>query len=157
VIHRDLGRHVRGHLQERLAVGGHEGRRLAQPLERRAQLALLGHQAERVVAEQVADRLHLRQDELAARGLTVLAASEDATAPTLPYAGLNASASIMKKVSFTYWRDGKYFLGFLNQYPEYETQARTKAELLQNLKDLLKDIGSGEVPYIRPVVQMPVA
>ena len=32
----------------------------------------------------------------------------------------------MKTVSFTYWRDGKHYLGFLNEYPDYQTQARTK-------------------------------
>ena len=41
----------------------------------------------------------------------------------------------MKKISFTYWRDGKFYLGFLNQYPDYQTQARTKSELTENLKD----------------------
>jgi hypothetical protein len=30
------------------------------------------------------------------------------------------------KNSFTYWRDGKYYIGFLNQYPDYQTQAKTK-------------------------------
>ena len=55
----------------------------------------------------------------------------------------------MKKVSFTFWRDGKYYLGFLNQYPDYQTQATTKSELTENLTELLKDIESREVPYIR--------
>lgn len=63
----------------------------------------------------------------------------------------------MKKISFTYWRDGKFFLGFLNQCPDYQTQARTKRELTENLKDLLKDIESREVPYIRRVEEMPGA
>ena len=39
----------------------------------------------------------------------------------------------MKKVSFTYWRDGKYYLGFLNQYPDDQTQATTKNEFTENL------------------------
>ena len=55
----------------------------------------------------------------------------------------------MKKISFTYWRDGKHYIGFLNQYPDYQTQATTKNELTENLKDLLKDIELREVPYIR--------
>ncbi len=63
----------------------------------------------------------------------------------------------MKKISFTYWRDGKLYLGFLNQYPDYQTQATTKSELTENLKDLLKDIESREVPYIRKVEQILVA
>ena len=63
----------------------------------------------------------------------------------------------MKKVSFTFWRDGKYYLGFLNQYPDYQTQAKTKSELTDNLTELLKDIESREVPYIRKVEELLVA
>ena len=63
----------------------------------------------------------------------------------------------MKKVSFTYWRDGEHYLGFLNQYPDYQTQATTKNELTDNLAELLKDIESEEVPYIRKVEELLVA
>jgi predicted RNase H-like HicB family nuclease len=63
----------------------------------------------------------------------------------------------MKKLTFTYWRDGKFYIGFLNQYPDYQTQGRTKSELIENLKDLLKDIDSREVPYIRKVEELLVA
>ena len=63
----------------------------------------------------------------------------------------------MKTVSFTYWRDGKFYIGFLNEYPDYQTQGKTKSELLDNLKDLLKDIVSREVPYIRKVEELLVA
>ncbi len=58
----------------------------------------------------------------------------------------------MKTLKFTYWKDGNYYLGFLNDYPDYETQGESKEELVSNLKDLLIDIESGEVPYIRKVV-----
>ena len=63
----------------------------------------------------------------------------------------------MKKISFTYWRDGKHYIGFLNQYPDYQTQASTKNELTENLKELLKDIESREIPYIRKVEELLVA
>ncbi len=63
----------------------------------------------------------------------------------------------MKKMSFTYWKDGKFYIGFLNQYPDYQTQATTKSELTENLKDLLKDIESREVPFIRKVEELQVA
>ena len=54
----------------------------------------------------------------------------------------------MKSASFTYWQDGEYFLGFLNDYPDYHTQGMSKEELINNLKDLLRDLQSGEIPYI---------
>ena len=55
----------------------------------------------------------------------------------------------MRRMKFTYWQDGSYYIGHLNDYPEYETQGITKDELIENLKSLLEDIESGEVPYLR--------
>jgi len=63
----------------------------------------------------------------------------------------------MKTLSFTYWRDENFYIGFLNQYPDYQTQGMTKSELIDNLKDLLADIDSEEVPYIRKVEELSVA
>ncbi len=63
----------------------------------------------------------------------------------------------MKTLKFTYWKDGSYYLGFLNDYPDYETQGESKEELVRNLKDLLGDIESGQVPYIRKVEELLVA
>lgn len=57
----------------------------------------------------------------------------------------------MKTARFTYWQDGEYYLGFLNDYPDYRTQAFSKKELINNLKELLIDLESGEVPYVRKV------
>ncbi|MGI8789113.1 MAG: type II toxin-antitoxin system HicB family antitoxin [Pyrinomonadaceae bacterium] len=55
----------------------------------------------------------------------------------------------MKTVQYTFWQDGEFFIGFLNDYPDYETQGYSKDELLENLKDLSKDITSKEIPYIK--------
>ena len=55
----------------------------------------------------------------------------------------------MKTLKFTYWQDGDYYLGFLNDYPDYETQGMSKEELVSNLKNLLVDLESGDVPYVR--------
>ena len=63
----------------------------------------------------------------------------------------------MKTARFTYWQDGEYFLGFLNEYPDYQIQAFSKEELVKNLKDLLVDLESGEVPYIRKVEELVLA
>ena len=63
----------------------------------------------------------------------------------------------MKTLKFTYWNDGNYYLGFLNDYPDYQTQGISKEELIGNLKDLLVDLESGEVPYIRKVEELLVA
>jgi len=57
-------------------------------------------------------------------------------------------------MKYTYWKDDNYYLGYLNDYPDYHTQALSKEELIDNLKDLLKDIESDEIPYIRKVEEL---
>ncbi len=64
---------------------------------------------------------------------------------------------IMRTVKFTFWQDGEFFIGFLNEYPDYQTQGMHKEELAENLKDLLNDLESGHVPYIRKVEELMVA
>ncbi|MBR6198753.1 MAG: type II toxin-antitoxin system HicB family antitoxin [Spirochaetales bacterium] len=61
------------------------------------------------------------------------------------------------KHQFTYWRDGDYFLGYLNEYPDYETQGLSFEELKTNLMSLYKDIVSDEIPYIRKVGELVIA
>lgn len=63
----------------------------------------------------------------------------------------------MRTLEYTYWIDGEFFIGHLNNFPEYETQAYSKAELIENLKDLLLDLESSEVPFIRKVEELVLA
>ena len=44
----------------------------------------------------------------------------------------------MKTLRYTFWQDGEFFLGFLNDYPDYETQGLSKDELVENLKTFLR-------------------
>lgn len=63
----------------------------------------------------------------------------------------------MRSIKFTFWQDGDHFIGFLNDYPDYRTQGMSKDELVENLKDLLTDLESGEVPYVHKVEELRVA
>ncbi|MEI6069931.1 MAG: type II toxin-antitoxin system HicB family antitoxin [Methylococcaceae bacterium] len=63
----------------------------------------------------------------------------------------------MRTIKFTSWQDDDFFIGFINEYPDYQTQGMTKEELIENLKDLLNDIESVQVPYIRKVEELLVA
>ena len=63
----------------------------------------------------------------------------------------------MRTIQFTFWRDGDFYLGFLNDYPDYQTQAMSKDELIENLKELLLDMESGQVPSIHKVEELLVA
>ena len=55
----------------------------------------------------------------------------------------------MKHLSYTYWQDGEYYLGYLNDFPDYHTQGQSLEELKENLKSLYKDLQEEGIPYIR--------
>ena len=63
----------------------------------------------------------------------------------------------MKTIKYTYWKDGIYYLGYLNDYLDYETQGLSQEELIANLRELLVDAESGSVPYIRKVEEFMMA
>ena len=54
----------------------------------------------------------------------------------------------MKTIKYTFWQDGEFFIGFLNDYPDYETQGYSKEELLENLKSLLEDLVTAKNSFI---------
>ena len=56
----------------------------------------------------------------------------------------------MGKVKFIYWQDGEWWLGYLEDYPDYVTQGESFEELKENLKDLYKDLSSGKIPCDAP-------
>ena len=65
--------------------------------------------------------------------------------------------SSVNTVQYTFWQDEEFFIGYLNDFPDYEAQGYSKDELLQNLKSLLKDIESKEIPFIRKVEELALA
>jgi predicted RNase H-like HicB family nuclease len=40
------------------------------------------------------------------------------------------------ELQYTYWRDGKFFVGFLNDYPDDSTQGYSLAELEEALAEV---------------------
>jgi hypothetical protein len=62
----------------------------------------------------------------------------------------------MMKLRYVHWRDGKWHLGYLEDYPDYQTQGRTRKELEENLRDLYRDILSGDIPHVRKVDELVV-
>ena len=63
----------------------------------------------------------------------------------------------MRTIKITSWKDNDFYVGYLNDYPDYRSQGLSKEELVKNLKELLQDIESDEVPYIRSIEEMVVA
>jgi predicted RNase H-like HicB family nuclease len=50
----------------------------------------------------------------------------------------------MKNLAFTYWRDGKDWLGYLNDFPTYLAQGKSLADLRDHLHDLHRDLAYGK-------------
>jgi len=63
----------------------------------------------------------------------------------------------MRTLEYSFWQDGEFFIGHLNDFPDYETQGVSKDEFVEQLTDLLIDLESGEVPFVRKIEEMVVA
>jgi hypothetical protein len=62
----------------------------------------------------------------------------------------------MTTARYVQWQDGKMWLGYLEEYPDYLTQGESVAELEENLRDLYRDLTSGEIPGVRRVAELSV-
>lgn len=62
----------------------------------------------------------------------------------------------MDKVQFTYWQDGAVWLGYLTEFPDYMTQGESLEELQDNLRDLLEELTSGNIPQVRRVAELEI-
>jgi hypothetical protein len=63
----------------------------------------------------------------------------------------------MQVVKVVYWQEGGFWLGYLQDYPDYWTQGETLDDLKEHLTDLYRDIASGEIPGIRTVGELVVS
>jgi len=59
----------------------------------------------------------------------------------------------MKRKKYVYWQDGNMWLGYLEEYPDYQTQGES---LEENLKDIYQELTSGSVPCVRKVAELEV-
>ena len=57
-------------------------------------------------------------------------------------------SSTVRGIKYTFWQDGDYYLGFLNEYPEYWTQGTSREDLLESFKGLWADLKSEENPQV---------
>jgi predicted RNase H-like HicB family nuclease len=63
----------------------------------------------------------------------------------------------MKTQKYVYWQDEKIWLGYLEEFADYWTQAETEEELKENLVDLYKELTSGIIPNVRRVAELEVS
>jgi hypothetical protein len=52
------------------------------------------------------------------------------------------------KTKFTWWKDGDHFLGYLDEYPDYQTQGESLEDLKAHLLDLYKDLSTDAIPGV---------
>ncbi len=62
----------------------------------------------------------------------------------------------METLNFIHWKNDQWWIGYLEEYPDYQTQGESLEELKVNLKDLYKDITTGEIPGIRKLAKLEV-
>ena len=71
-------------------------------------------------------------------------------APSLLY------TEVVSTARYVHWQDQGIWLGYFEEFPDYLTQGETLGELQENLRDLYKDLTSGEIPGIRRVAELAV-
>jgi predicted RNase H-like HicB family nuclease len=52
-------------------------------------------------------------------------------------------------VKMIYWQEGEFWIGYTEEFPDYETQGLSLEELKENLKDIYLDLSSGAIPCAR--------
>jgi len=63
----------------------------------------------------------------------------------------------MQVVKIVYWEEDGAWIGYLQDYPDYWTQGQSLEDLKEHLKDLHRDIASGEIPGIRKVEELVIS
>ncbi len=63
----------------------------------------------------------------------------------------------MEKMKYIYWHDEGMWLGYLEEYPDYMTQGESIEELEDNLRDIFKELTSGNIPCVRKVAELQVS
>ena len=63
----------------------------------------------------------------------------------------------MQSVKYVHWQDGAFWLGYLQDYPDYWTQGESFDDLKEHLADLYRDVTSGHIPGIRKVDELIVS
>jgi predicted RNase H-like HicB family nuclease len=60
----------------------------------------------------------------------------------------------MGTMRYVYWQDGNHWLGYFEEYPDYRTQGESLKDLQEQLKDLYRNLTSGEIPGVRRVAEL---
>jgi predicted RNase H-like HicB family nuclease len=61
------------------------------------------------------------------------------------------------KINIVYKKEKEWFIGHIQEYPDYESQGKTVDELKENLIEIYNDINKGLVPDAEPFQLLEVA
>ena len=61
------------------------------------------------------------------------------------------------KLNIVYKKEKEWFIGHIQEYPDYESQGKTVDELKENLIEIYNDINQGLVPDAEPFQLLEVA
>jgi predicted RNase H-like HicB family nuclease len=62
----------------------------------------------------------------------------------------------METKKFVFYQEDDFWIGWLEEHPDYRTQGETLYELKENLKDIYREISSGAIPSVRRVGELVV-
>jgi predicted RNase H-like HicB family nuclease len=63
---------------------------------------------------------------------------------------------MMPTIKYVYWQEDDWWIGYLEEYPDYWTQGETLDDLVEHLRDLYLDVTSGQIPGIRRVGELTI-
>jgi hypothetical protein len=63
----------------------------------------------------------------------------------------------MDPLRFVYWQDEAFWVGYLEEFPDYLTQGESFEDLKEHLRDLHADLAGGHIPAVRRVAVLDVA
>ena len=63
----------------------------------------------------------------------------------------------MKGLRYVFWQDGKFWLGYLEEFPDYVTQGELSEDLQDHLRDLYADLSGGHISAVGKVAELEVA
>jgi uncharacterized protein CbrC (UPF0167 family) len=62
----------------------------------------------------------------------------------------------MRTVGYTFWRDGEFWLGHLDDFSDYLSQGTSLDDLKEHLLDLHQDLTSGVIPGVRQHAELQI-
>lgn len=62
----------------------------------------------------------------------------------------------MSQARYIYWQDDGAWLGYFEEFPDYWTQGENLDDLQEHLKDLYRELTSGEIPGVRRVAELSI-